>query len=547
MADTPALRKARGAFYTPSALSRYLVQWAVRTEADRVMEPSCGDAEFLLAAARRLRELGAGDLLSSEQLQGVEVHAPSAALATERLRAVGFSSEIEVADFFDVLPSAKYDVLVGNPPYVRYQQFAGAARKKGLEAALSQGVRLTGLSSSWAPFVVHATRFLAPGGRLGLVLPAELMTVNYAASVRQFLLERFGRVRLVAFHERVFPGVMEEVVLLLAEGSGGARDFEIVHLRNLDALERLEDGGWTRLSGGSEGKWTRSLLEGSAYSAYERVAAEGFSPLSAWGGAYLGGVTGNNGYFTLSARDASVWDLSADELLPISPPGSRHLPALSFGQEDWERLSESEARCFLFYPDRDSPSSAALRYIAHGEESGVPAAYKCRVRTPWWKVPTVRVADLFLTYMSHHGPRLVANEAGVHHLNSLHGVSLHPGLEELGRSLLPLASLNTVTLISAELGGRSYGGGLLKLEPREAGRWMVPSALTLAGCRGALEEILSDARARNDFSDLTAAVDRVLLEDCLGVQPDVLSQLRRAREALLSRRLARAGRSRAAS
>jgi hypothetical protein len=289
------------------------------------------------------------------------------------------------------------------------------------------------------------------------------------------------------------------------------------------------------------------LLDGPAYSAYERVAEEGFSPLSAWGGAYLGGVTGNNGYFTLSARDASAWNLAADELLPISPPGSRHLPGISFGQEDWKRLSEGGARCFLFYPDRESPSPAALRYIAYGEESGVPTAYKCRVRTPWWKVPTVRVADLFLTYMSHHGPRLVANEARVHHLNSLHGVSLHPGLDDLGRSLLPLASLNTVTLISAEIGGRSYGGGLLKLEPREAGRWMVPSALTVAGCRDALEKVLADARARDDVSGLTTAVDRVLLEEFLGIHPDVLSQLRRAREALLSRRLARAGRSRAAS
>ncbi len=53
-----------------------------------------------------------------------------------------------------------------------------------------------------------------------MCLPAELLTVNYAAPVRRFLMKRFARVRLVLFEERVFPGVLEEVVLLLAEGQG---------------------------------------------------------------------------------------------------------------------------------------------------------------------------------------------------------------------------------------------------------------------------------------------------------------------------------------
>ena len=34
---------------------------------------------------------------------------------------------------------------------------------------------------------VHAALFLRPGGRMALVLPAELLSVNYAAAVRKFL------------------------------------------------------------------------------------------------------------------------------------------------------------------------------------------------------------------------------------------------------------------------------------------------------------------------------------------------------------------------
>ncbi len=89
---------------------------------------------------------------------------------------------------------------------MRYEDFSGKARSRSRSAALRAGVILTGLASSWAAFTVHSALFLKPGGRLGLVLPAELLSVNYAAEVRRFLLERFAAVDLVMFTERIFPG-----------------------------------------------------------------------------------------------------------------------------------------------------------------------------------------------------------------------------------------------------------------------------------------------------------------------------------------------------
>ncbi len=80
--------------------------------------------------------------------------------------------------------------------------------------------------------MVHATSFLRTGGRLALVLPAELLSVNYAAPVRRFLLDHFAEVRVVLFEERVFPGVIEEVVLLLAEGQGPCDHFDLFQVAN---------------------------------------------------------------------------------------------------------------------------------------------------------------------------------------------------------------------------------------------------------------------------------------------------------------------------
>src|SRR6185437_4953885 len=142
------------------------------------------------------------------------------------------------SDFFSVEPEPFYDTVIGNPPYIRYQDFSGESRARSREAALRGGVSLTGLASSWAAFTIHSALFLKQGGRLGLVLPAELLSVNYAAEVRRFLMERFRAVRLVVFRERVFPGVLAEVVLMLADGfdEGPTDRCELVKANNISEV-----------------------------------------------------------------------------------------------------------------------------------------------------------------------------------------------------------------------------------------------------------------------------------------------------------------------
>ena len=87
LADAQA-RKARGAFFTPRPIATFLVQWAIRGPSDTIFEPSCGEAAFLLEAVSRLRALGAGTI-SSEQIQGTDIDAPSVEAARDLLAALG--------------------------------------------------------------------------------------------------------------------------------------------------------------------------------------------------------------------------------------------------------------------------------------------------------------------------------------------------------------------------------------------------------------------------------------------------------------------------
>ena len=530
--------KARGAFFTPPELANYLVNWAVQSGDDKVLEPSCGEASFLLAAAGRLKQMGAGPRRWNEQLHGVEIHEASAERAVSVLHDAGFDAQVAVGDFFEHGQFNAYDAVVGNPPFVRYQKFSGSARTKSLEAALGQGVRLSGLASSWAAFVVKAAAHLRPNGRLALVVPGELLSVKYAHEVRRFLLRRFRRVRLVLFEDRVFPGVLEEVVLLLAEGSGGASHLEVYQTKNVETLKSVDTAGWTMHTPGNDDKWTPALVNDEAFKIYQTFVSDRFERLGIWGDAYLGAVTGNNKFFSFTSREAETLGLCKDDLVRISPPGTRHLRGLKFTPTVWTQLVREGARCLLFHP-KGEPSAAARKLIALGEEAGVPKAYKCRTRKPWWRVPLVEVPDLFLTYMNHDRPRLISNSSRVHILNSVYGVQLANGRKQIGREVLPIACLNSITLLGTEIVGRSYGGGLLKMEPREADLLPLPSIECIRNTERQLRDLrpqLGHWLRRGALNEAVQIVDKIVLSD---VPNHELQALRTAREMLFRRRRAR--------
>lgn len=539
--DTPALRKARGAFFTPDRIAAFIIDWAIRSADDSVLEPSCGEAAFLTHAVRRLRSLRSPDA-QAPVVDGVDIHTASAERARHLVLQAGGEPRITAEDFFLVEPTPQYSAVVGNPPYIRYQDFTGEARARARRAGLRAGVNLSGLASSWAAFTVHAALMLRKGGRLGLVVPAELLSVNYAGEVRRFLMNRFGRVDLVLFTERVFPEAQEEVVLLLADGfgSGPAGHMTIYQARNAASLDNtLSATTWSPANPAD--KWTPSLLSDDTLTVYNALQAGAFTTLNEWGDTTLGMVTGNNRYFTVSPQRAAELGIARSDLIRLSPPGSSHLRGLTFSDDAWRTLGKRGSASYLFRPS-DNPSPGALAYIEAGQTAGVDQAYKCRVRKIWWQVPLVRPADLFLTYMNADTPRITTNDAKVRHLNSVHGIYLHHDTRVLGRDLLPLASLTSMTLVGAETVGRAYGGGMLKIEPREADRLPVPSPEVVEAARDQLMAVRPQLGSHLRSGKLVEAaklVDDVLLVGQLGISRSEVKGLRDTYSELSARRTSR--------
>ena len=197
--SAPTARKMRGGYYTPPPLAEYLCRWAIRNPSDRVMEPSCGDGSFVSAAASLLGPNG--------QLTAIEIVPQELQKARRAAPGARAAMDWRCGSFFDIVPELLagqgYDAAIGNPPFIRFQYFDRVARAQAFRMLNSFGYRPNGLANAWTAFVQLAAELLRDGGRLAMVVPAELLQVQYAAELRYRLPLLFDDVFVIAFDQLV--------------------------------------------------------------------------------------------------------------------------------------------------------------------------------------------------------------------------------------------------------------------------------------------------------------------------------------------------------
>ncbi len=461
---TPAEAKENGAFYTPISVAKTLVRFAVRGPKDRLLDPACGDGRFVVCHANSV---------------GVERDSDAAAMAAERAP----SAEIHRKDFFSWAESTdeRFDCASGNPPFIRYQVFSGATRQRALRICRSLGVSFSGLTTSWAPFLVATAALLRPGGRMAFVVPASIGHAPYAAPLIEYLVGRFDAVRIIALRRKLFPHLSEDCWLLFTEGFGGSTshiqftpvecfdDFDERLLRIDSDLVLVEE--WRQ-------QWNRRLrpylLDSSGRSLYLNAARSEYSiRLGKVASVGIGYVTGDNNFFHLRPSEIERWEIPERFLHP-TVRSSRVLPGevLSTGTvEHWRRSNQPSF--LLRIPKSADLPQAVQSYLDSPRGHEARRAYKCRNRTPWYSVPDVRIPAFFLTYMSGASPSLVRNVAAATCTNTLHAVHLH---RDSDADRLVGSWKSPYLKLSCELEGHPLGGGMLKLEPKEAARLLLPSS-----------------------------------------------------------------------
>lgn len=529
--------KLRGGYYTPDKISEFIAEWAIRQTSDSVLEPSCGDGSFLSAIATRYKELGATDEQIQKNVLGIELD------DIEAEKSAQYGTTVACKDFFtyyqeNIEGKTQFDVIVGNPPFIRYQHFTEEYRKVAFELMKKHGFQPNRLTNIWLPFLVLSCKALKPTGRVGMVIPAELFQVDYAAEARQFLSAYFDKLTLITFKRLVFDDIQQEVVLLLGERGCDKHGIRVVELDDLaDLIEQgqacLENTELKELDH-SRDKWVKYYLSNEELELLKQLNSDPrISNATDLFEVNVGLVSGENDFFVMNQATVDEFNLQQSVIPIISR--SEQLKGVKLTNEDYSDLIELGKKVFFFAPGNkefDSLTDEDKAYILMGEEKGFNKNYKCRIRPKWYHVSQTWCADAFLIRQAHLYPRMILNEKKALVTDTLHKVRFIEGSD--GR-LVTAAFLNAYTFALSETLGRSYGGGVLTFEPGEIRKFRIPMQMA-----DQLDLRKIDCLQRNgDVDKILKYTDTILLQKGLGLSDHEIDLLHSIWNKLCDRRMAR--------
>jgi adenine-specific DNA-methyltransferase len=475
-------QKVRGGYYTPQAIADFLCQWSIDKNTQRILEPSCGDGNFIESAILRFKELGIEGEDLKGRIKGIELLEEESLKAKARAANLGLNlNTIVNNDFFHYINNIgveKYDAVIGNPPFIRYQIFPEEHRKLAIEMMQNLGLNPNKLTNIWVPFLVVSASLLKDNGRMAMVIPAELFQVKYAAETRVFLSKFFERITIITFKKLVFANIQQEVVLLLCEKKvQRGKGVRVIECENLEELKSINfkaiNGSNVKPIDHTTEKWTKYFLDEEEISLLRKLKKD--KRVITCGDIMevdVGLVTGRNEFFMLKEEQVKEWNLGK-YTIPVASK-SNQLKGITFSEKDFSDNSKARNAIHLFIPpneDFEKLPKVCQKYIEYGEQQGLNTGYKTRIRKRWYITPSLWVPDAFALRQVGDYPKLILNETGASSTDTIHRVRFKKGIN---RSMAAISLLNSLSFAFSEITGRSYGGGVMTFEPTEIEEIQIP-------------------------------------------------------------------------
>lgn len=532
-------QKLRGAYYTPLQLANAMVSLFVHENVRSVLEPSCGDGVFLDSIA----QLGIMDDIDS--ITAVEIEPDEA----EKVRTTyGCNNRIQIfnEDFFKfytrVLGKEQFDLILGNPPYIRYQYLTESQRELLSKILTSHGMKANKLINAWVAFLVACVQLLSDNGKIAFVIPAEILQVAYAEDLRLFLSEQLAKITLITFEQLVFPDIEQEVVVFVGEKGAEEKGIRIIEMSNLDDFARLdlEQNGFQKMLHVKE-KWTRYFVNAKEAELIQRIRSDSrFAKFSDFGIINIGITTGNNRYFSITEDVCQEYHLE-DVTLPLIGRSS-HANGITFTERDWAENKAAGKRARLVsFPDSkryDDYPPEHKEYITFGEAHGEHTGYKCSIRDRWYVIPSIWIPDAFFLRRNNLYPKFILNKCDAVSTDTMHRMKFYLGV--VPENVL-LSYYNSVSFAFTEICGRSYGGGVLEILPGEMGNIMLPKIeeINVEMRTDLLQRIDTIVRSNGNIETALDIVDQEVLVEMLGIDPNWCTQCRNIWKKMQKRRLSR--------
>ncbi len=459
-------RKKFGQFFTPIVVAEFMAKWITGNPLCRtILDPATGLGVFF-------RTINKIKPQHSYKFVGYDIDSTILDEAKSLLPTSSDADiELKLKDYLFNDWQTKYDGIICNPPYFKFQDYKNrAVSLKEFQSRL--GMNLSGFTNIYTMFLLKAASQLTFKGRAAFLVPFEFLNADYGTTIKKHLLESKTLRYVILFNskENVFSNALTTSCILLLANDNESDHISFIDSHNTDNLQ----GIFEQIASYPNDKAVERRVHHSALDHkikwrgyYQKQSGEKFKnlvTLSAYGKVVRGIATGDNDYFTFDLKKQAEYSIKDKFLLPCLTKAV-HANTSFFTRQDFDKLRAKGSRVFLFNAT-DLTEKAVQQYIELGEKSEVNERYLTRHRTPWYAIENRPPAPILVTVFNRTGLRFVRNEAGVRNLTCFHAIYLNL-FASVKVDLLMSYFLSDISKEIINVNRREYGGGLNKFEPND--------------------------------------------------------------------------------
>lgn len=464
-------RNVMGQFATPTALAQHILNYALTLTGQtlvRFFDPAFGTGSFYSA----LREVFSSDQIESATAFEIDPHygEPARRLWSHT------GLDLHLEDFTAVQPVGNETLIVCNPPYIRHHHIPeGDKGRLKLATQDASGMKLSGLAGMYCHFLGLAHPWMAPGALAAWLIPSEFMDVNYGREIKRYLTDTVNLIHIHRFdpHDTQFDdALVSSCVVWLRNEAPNSNTVQMSYGGSLHTPRESVELSKSQLR--SLTKWSQATKPVSEPKEHQTTIGD-------WFRVRRGIATGDNSFFILTRQEAEKQRIPGSVLRPILP-SSRNLPddEIAANDQGFPLVEKQLVLIDCALPEEvvRSNHSGLWEYLEEGRSRGVADTYLASRRNPWYSQEQRRVPPIICTYMG----RPSKNRAAPFRFIRNHSQAIASNVYLLFEPKLEIIRLSAtqpdiVDLIWKHLRGlsaeqlmkhgRTYGGGLHKLEPRE--------------------------------------------------------------------------------
>ncbi|MCG5047475.1 MULTISPECIES: Eco57I restriction-modification methylase domain-containing protein [Pectobacterium] len=468
------MSKEFGVFYTPMFLISFIIDKLpidiLNSQNINVLEPSAGDGRFIDNLLKKNHHTTINASL-------VEINKDSAELLTkkfikhEKIRVIN-------TDFLFYENHRKFDIILGNPPYISKKHLTKEQIQRCREILSSASIPNFADKNIWTSFIIRSIEMLEDNGIMALVLPFDLLQVKFGSYIQSYLIENFSRIEIYTSNKLAFDKAEQDTIILIAFKKSSKKGLYINDLvfdknekNKTKLLYHSTDECRKVISKDENIKWSSLTLSDHELNFLTRIARK-LKNIGSYATSRPGIVTAANSFFIVPKSKIEKYSLHK-HALPIIQKSQFFQKKITFTKSDFENLVELKKPSYFIDLSNyvRNSSERVEEYLTLGESLEIDKRYKCLRRKNWYIVPKVSPGEGFFFKRCSEYPKIHKNNFEILTTDAAYNLVTNEGYNI---DSLIYSFYNPLTLCFAELYGRYYGGGVLELVPNEFRKLPIP-------------------------------------------------------------------------